>query len=274
MQAPTARYCPSCGGPDDARRPDAPCGFCGAPLVPLGSPDPRDAVRCGRCATLVPGGASFCSACGDALARADVHAITHACPRCADEVSPAPVMIAWGLCPTASRPEGHLVHGCQRCGGAWIDKETLAAVIRSTAERAPPREGRPGVHRRRLAGSSFPAKVVYRRCAVCSEHMHRRNFARVSGVIVDECGLHGTFFDAGELEDVLSFVQSGGLALAEEKRRAEAERERQRLASAPPSPSMFSHQMSGPMAWGHHPEVDVGVAFVRWAGRWIRNAFR
>jgi Zn-finger nucleic acid-binding protein len=44
--------------------------------------------------------------------------------------------------------------------------------------------------------------------------MHRRNFARISGVIVDECRGCGTFFDAGELEDVLAFVRSGGLLLS------------------------------------------------------------
>ena len=42
--------------------------------------------------------------------------------------------------------------------------------------------------------------------------MNRRNFGRTSGVIVDCCGAHGTWFDADELERVGKFVAAGGLA--------------------------------------------------------------
>ena len=44
--------------------------------------------------------------------------------------------------------------------------------------------------------------------------MARKNFGRVSGIVLDECPAHGTFFDAGELADVVAFVKSGGLALS------------------------------------------------------------
>ena len=39
--------------------------------------------------------------------------------------------------------------------------------------------------------------------------MHRRNFARLSGIIVDEC-LHGAFLDAGELKRIVKFLKAGG----------------------------------------------------------------
>ena len=92
-------------------------------------------------------------------------------------------------------------------------------------------------------------------------------------MIVDQCGQHGTYFDAGELEDILDFVRSGGLALA--KRRDNTERaslERQRLQAAAmqaSSPGM------GPM-WmeGGYERNDASWAFVSWAGRWVRNLFR
>ena len=38
----------------------------------------------------------------------------------------------------------------------------------------------------------------------------RRNFGGTSGVVVDVCHAHGTWFDAGELVKVLAFVESGG----------------------------------------------------------------
>jgi Zn-finger nucleic acid-binding protein len=44
--------------------------------------------------------------------------------------------------------------------------------------------------------------------------MQRRNFGKTSGVIVDVCAQHGTWFDPGELSRVLAFVEAGGLAEA------------------------------------------------------------
>jgi Zn-finger nucleic acid-binding protein len=58
-------------------------------------------------------------------------------------------------------------------------------------------------------------EVRYLRCPQCQETMSRMNFGKRSGVIVDVCKLHGTWFDAGELDGVLAFVAHGGLATPE-----------------------------------------------------------
>jgi Zn-finger nucleic acid-binding protein len=57
--------------------------------------------------------------------------------------------------------------------------------------------------------------------------MNRKNFGGASGVIVDVCARHGTWFDAGELPQVLTFVKSGGLV-----RERAREQQRQREAQA------------------------------------------
>jgi hypothetical protein len=41
--------------------------------------------------------------------------------------------------------------------------------------------------------------------------MARMIFGQRSGVVVDVCRAHGTWFDAGELDAVLEFVRFGGL---------------------------------------------------------------
>jgi Zn-finger nucleic acid-binding protein len=41
--------------------------------------------------------------------------------------------------------------------------------------------------------------------------MTRMNFGTRSGIILDVCRAHGTWFDRGELDAVLSFVRDGGL---------------------------------------------------------------
>jgi hypothetical protein len=45
--------------------------------------------------------------------------------------------------------------------------------------------------------------------------MNRKNFGGTSGIIVDVCAKHGTFFDTGELPRVLAFVRRGGLTRAQ-----------------------------------------------------------
>jgi Zn-finger nucleic acid-binding protein len=164
------------------------------------------------------------------------------------------------------------MHGCRSCGGAWADVATLKVLLAAAAAEAAATGDTPqpsNIHQRRLGGTA----VVYRRCAVCGDHMHRRNFARVSGVIVDECRVHGTFFDAGELEDVLDFVRSGGLAVAARRDAEEHARQLKQRHAVPPPMSMGANSGWSPDPWDA-PEVDALGAFVSWAGRWVRNAFR
>jgi Zn-finger nucleic acid-binding protein len=91
--------------------------------------------------------------------------------------------------------------------------------------------------------------------------MNRRNFARYSGIVVDECRTCGTFFDAGELEGVVTFVRSGGLALTE---RREAE-DKKRASTENPPMQLSTSEFNVPT------EVDVVIWFLRWVGRWVRR---
>ena len=257
-------HCPSCGGPCSNPGATA-CEFCSGPLLPMGTPDPRNAVRCSACTALVSAGASFCPRCGDPLAAADAGDAALPCPVC-----PGHLMASWRLLPSPRQPSGHAVHGCQRCGGVWVDRATLDVMVESAAQQGAGDGRAPAVHRREL---SMQTKFVYRSCSVCGHTMQRRNFARISGVIVDECRIHGTFFDAGELEDVLAFVRSGGLLLARRRETEELEREARRAQAQVRHPLMAEVDSRGVRVETLEYEQDLGLAFVRWAGRWIRNMF-
>jgi Zn-finger nucleic acid-binding protein len=65
-------------------------------------------------------------------------------------------------------------------------------------------------------------KVVYRECPKCQNQMARRRYQRVSGVVVDECLGHGVWFDAGELMNVVAFLEAGGLEAARQYDKAYA----------------------------------------------------
>ncbi|MBW2368887.1 MAG: zf-TFIIB domain-containing protein [Deltaproteobacteria bacterium] len=47
--------------------------------------------------------------------------------------------------------------------------------------------------------------------------MVRRNFKKISGVMVDICRDHGVWFDAGELEQIRIFIANGGLDKSQDK---------------------------------------------------------
>jgi hypothetical protein len=67
--------------------------------------------------------------------------------------------------------------------------------------------------------------------------MNRVNFAHGSGVILDVCRAHGTFFDRDELHRVVTFIQDGGLERARVREREafkEEERRLRALQAAPP----------------------------------------
>jgi len=109
------------------------------------------------------------------------------------------------------------LHDCGRCGGQFAEHAALRDLIE--------RHDRLDVGVRGRAITWRPeSRVRYVACPVCASMMNRRNFGGGSGVIVDVCAKHGTWFDAGELPRVLSFVESGGLTRI--RRRNEEERER------------------------------------------------
>jgi Zn-finger nucleic acid-binding protein len=134
------------------------------------------------------------------------------CAGCGHELSPyVAAIVAQGSCPECRTPMDLVPQGprklldCSRCGGQFIAHPHLRALLEQ-------HEALAGVLPGRVkARNPLEQKLVYRHCPTCSALMHRRNFGGASGVIVDICGLHGTFFDAGELPAVLAFVERGGL---------------------------------------------------------------
>src|SRR5204863_2759893 len=79
------------------------------------------------------------------------------------------------------------------------------------------------------AASDAVNKVSYVPCPECGQLMNRINFARCSGVIVDVCKGHGTWFDRDELSRIVEFIRGGGLEVARAKEKHEIEFQRQQL---------------------------------------------
>lgn len=59
--------------------------------------------------------------------------------------------------------------------------------------------------------------VIYLPCVRCGKLMVRKNFAKISGIIIDECGMHGVWLDREELKKIRQFIADGGLEKAQNK---------------------------------------------------------
>ncbi len=150
-----------------------------------------------------------CSGCGAELGLIIESALHGA--ECADCHEPLEAM---------KEPAGTLL-ACRRCGGQFVEHALLRSLLEQYETTG---VAFPDAPYHKPAPKAALERVHYRPCTACQQMMNRKNFGGSSGVIVDVCAKHGTWFDAGELPQVFAFVQSGGLV--RERQRAQ-ERERQ-----------------------------------------------
>jgi len=115
------------------------------------------------------------------------------------------------------------LHECGKCYGLWLDTASFEHVCRNAEQKAA------ALGSAQSVGPAALAPVRYVRCPQCNELMHRLNFARCSGVIVDVCRAHGTWFDANELHRIVHFIRAGGLDRSRAKEKLELAEERRRL---------------------------------------------
>ena len=120
------------------------------------------------------------------------------------------------------------VRECGKCHGLWIEVAAFEKICASREQQA--------VVLGMGMASPAPAndlrdsnKVSYVPCPECEHLMNRINFARCSGVIVDVCKGHGTWFDQDELSRIIEFIRAGGLEVKRAREKAEIEEERRRL---------------------------------------------
>lgn len=162
-------------------------------------------------------GSRHCPHCGAAAVEAKAAALSILkCPKCKRDMLP----ITLG---------GSAMRECESCGGLWLE---VAAFEKLCADRerqsavlgvATPATGR------YLDPTKSEVKVRYIPCPQCGQLMNRINFARCSGVIVDVCRGHGTWFDESELREIVEFIRAGGLELSRQKEKREIAFEREQL---------------------------------------------
>jgi Zn-finger nucleic acid-binding protein len=139
-----------------------------------------------------------CPLCGAHLPE-KVEPLSLKCPRCKMPLNVYPV-------------GGEEYNICPSCNGLWVDKHEFHILSRESVVYK--KEDFKDTYSR---GSSVDT-VSYIPCVRCGSLMNRKNFAKISGVILDECGRHGVWLDAGELEKIRHFIFDGGLEKAQDIR--------------------------------------------------------
>ncbi len=170
------------------------CSYCEARLA---------TVACPQCFGMMFVGNDYCSHCGARAARAVSATELHArCPRCRVEMEEVTI-------------GAESLRECAKCGGLWVEAEAFERICARREEQsavlgaATFTNNSPHANHE-ASGGEQSNKVRYVPCPKCGQLMNRVNFARCSGVIVDVCKEHGTWFDADELRRIVEFIYTGG----------------------------------------------------------------
>jgi Zn-finger nucleic acid-binding protein len=195
--------CPNCGAASSAEQPK--CHFCGSRLA---------TIACSSCFAMMFVGSKHCQRCGTAAVEPEIKETAgRKCPRCLSQLAKV----------TIGSTE---VIECESCLGLWLGVDAFAKVC---AEREQQSAVLGLASHAPSAAVPETSKVKYVPCPDCSQLMNRINFARCSGVVVDVCKGHGTWFDRDELSRIVEFIRAGGLEVARTRDKVEIQEERRRL---------------------------------------------
>ena len=198
--------CPNCGA---AISSDAPqCKYCESQLA---------TVACSSCFGMMFIGSRHCPHCGAAAGEVSAAELpVLKCPRCKTD------MKSVSLGTTAARE-------CEKCGGLWIEVAAFEKICADRERQSAVLGAASPVPQSKASASGALRQIKYAPCPHCGQLMNRVNFARCSGVVVDVCRGHGTWFDRDELREIVEFIRAGGLELARQKEKREIEFEREKL---------------------------------------------
>jgi Zn-finger nucleic acid-binding protein len=195
--------CPMCGAATSTDEPL--CKYCGARLA---------TIACASCFGMMFLGSKHCQRCGAAAAKRESGSFAAlSCPRCRTEMQALTI-------------GSTTVRECERCSGLWVDVTSFEKICADREQQAA------------VLGAASPAprgevneggKIRYAPCPHCGQLMNRINFARCSGVIVDICKGHGSWFDRDELTGIVEFIRAGGLDAARAREKAAIEEDRRQL---------------------------------------------
>jgi len=143
---------------------------------------------------------------------------------------------------------------CERCGGLWVEVAVFERICVHKEEQSAVLGGASLAPQHQVSMGSEPNKISYAPCPQCGQLMNRINFAHCSGVIVDICKGHGTWFDRDELREIVEFIRGGGLEVCRQKEKNEIQLQREQLRTE----QMLAAPRSDLLGLPHTDEDRIG----------------
>jgi Zn-finger nucleic acid-binding protein len=235
------------------------CPNCGAAVE-------SDSVVCVYCGSSVA--ARICPSCFGSVCSTMKH-----CPRCGTELPDPEVIerdgaLACPLCETGMAlisARRYKLRECLECGGLWIDKNSFQDICRIEEERESTIPFRYRDDSESAGTGGKKRKRAYIPCPECGKLMNHKSFTRGSGIVLDWCRDHGSWFDRQELQQVIAFIRNGGLEKSRERERLYLEGEKARLRLQKFDPAVGANRMDacGASAPEFHPSGNSFLRFLR-----------
>lgn len=165
--------------------------------------------QCTQCQHQVKGNVRFCPMCGSSMQQASQREARN-CPRCQCDLK-------------IHQYHDHQLDHCEQCHGLWLEPDEFRLLTTEFSVYRDP-DVNPNYQKQAL-----PQAEGYLPCACCGKLMTRQNFKAISGVIIDTCINCGVWLDHGELQQIRSFIASGGLDRAQDRQVSQQQRQIEQL---------------------------------------------
>lgn len=172
-------------------------------------------AKCSSCSAPLPANTQYCSYCGvrndvDLLGKHEFQVVqadrARICPAC-----------GIGLQTIALDAAGVLhIERCEQCFGLFFDNGEIEALLDGAVEQV-------GAVNLALLDNinldRYPKQpeVKYLKCPSCQVLMNRKIFGYRSGVVVNQCKIHGIWLDGGQISHLLEWKKAGGQLLNQQK---------------------------------------------------------
>jgi Zn-finger nucleic acid-binding protein len=168
-------------------------------------------AKCTHCSAPLPANVNLCSYCGTRndvdLHGKQAYAIEkmvskRICPHC--DVALQTVRLNFD--------GAFFIERCDTCFGLFLDRGEIEIILQSAVSHVFDinMQHIDNINKDRYRANQ---KVQYVKCPDCRVLMNRVNFGQRSGVVVDECKIHGIWLDNGELTHLLEWKKAGGQLL-------------------------------------------------------------
>lgn len=131
------------------------------------------------------------------------------------------------------------IERCHSCYGLFFDKGEIELLLQSAVSHVNIINV---AHIDNINKDRYhkPQKIRYVKCPECQRHMNRVNFGKRSGVVVDQCIIHGIWLDNGELTHLLEWKKAGGQLLHQEYTAQQASEKQRKSAVLPGQQTDYS----------------------------------